>query len=1388
MADQSQEPVVAVVAADPEETADSSPRAQPRSGARRAGLYVLAFITAVLAALVVTLFTVDVGPQLRARAEQRGSSWLARPMHIGSVKALLRPGAFEFRDVVIEGLTPTDRPFLVAKRMTVSIPWWTAFSRRLVIESVEMTDWHMVVESFPQGRHNFPRVKGPPRPPRTAPKTFFTTLRQVVASRGHLTYVDHSTPWTIDTPNIHITYVRRDVRQDYGGTIAFDNGTVRVQTYEPFGATMKSRFSVSGGKLHFDQIDLLSDGAQSVLEGDVDLNNWPEQTYRIKSRIDIATQKSVFFHKDKFDAAGGAEFEGTFHYFKGGRELKGAWRTQQAQVRIGANNWGFSNVGGKVLWVPSTLEITDARASLYGGAAQFDYRILSLDQKSGPKRAVWDVQYQNLQLPELTDFLQTEGIRLDGTIRGHHKLEWPLGKWATLNGSGELFADPPAGVATMGRELPPDRLAHQLELPVEAGPFNPRAPLGYVPIAAHLAYQLGPDWITLEKSWAATEKTYVEFGGRTAYYQRSNIPFHVTSLDWQEADRVFAGVLTAFGSPTSAVPVGGSGQFDGTMLNAFAKPRIEGTFSGDHMRAFDVDWGRGTATLVVEDGYAVVSESSLVKGNAEINAVGKFSLGYPRRDGGEQVNARIRMSRWLMPDLRHAFVLDDWPVEGRVSGEYRIYGNYETPYGFGRVAVTDGVAYGEAFDRFAGPLGFEGNGVRLPSFEVQKSTGLVTGAAWVGWDGTYSFNADGSRIPVESLKLLAFPKAPLSGIMRFTASGTGTFDTPRYDVKVQIADLFVADEGIGHLNGQIGLRGELATATFDAASSRLAVSGAGRVALTEQMDADMTLRFSDTSLDPYVRFFEPRLSPFTNAVVGGTVRVSGELMDIDQLVVDARVEQLDLKLFDYQLRNKGPIELSLDRHVAEIGQLRLQGEGTELEVTGSVSLHDSTINVTASGDANLGILQGFYRDIRSSGVASLRADVSGSLSSPVFSGSAGVHNGRIRYLALPHALESVNGTLSFDAAGIRVNDVRARMAGGDVVFGGRIGINGFVPGELSLTATGENMHLRYPEGFPSSIDADLTLRGTLEAPSLSGKVTVRDAVWSRRFETNPDLFNFGGQSALALAPPAAASYIPLRLDIQIDAPSTLRIENNLARLRAKANLDLRGTYERPLLFGRAEIDRGDVLFEGNRYVVTRGTIDFSNPVRIEPYVDIEAETRVRVPGESQTYRVTIGFSGTTSRFTYTLNSDPPLPEVDIVSLLFGRPTDVQNAEVRLLDPTKGMQTETDLLKALSARLLASPISAPVGRVVEQTLGVDTVQITPVIGTETNPFAPSARLVIGKRLSNRAYLTFARPLGTTADRRDQILVIEYDQNDRLGWVVTSNGDRTFAIDFRVRHVF
>jgi autotransporter translocation and assembly factor TamB len=347
------------------------------------------------------------------------------------------------------------------------------------------------------------------------------------------------------------------------------------------------------------------------------------------------------------------------------------------------------------------------------------------------------------------------------------------------------------------------------------------------------------------------------------------------------------------------------------------------------------------------------------------------------------------------------------------------------------------------------------------------------------------------------------------------------------------------------------------------------------------------------------------------------------------------------------------------------------------------------------------------------------------------------------------------------------------------------------PGEIDLTALGQDIRLRYPEGFRSRIDADLRLRGTMAALELSGGVTVLDARYTRRFELSPDLFGRGGDTPIPGAAGGAAApgvVPPVTFDVRIVAPQgSLRVENNIARLVSSAELRLQGTYDRPLLFGQAEIDRGDLIFEGNRYVVNRGTIGFSNPSRIEPYFDFEAETRVRLPG--QTYVITVGVTGAFGAATQpivTFTSDPPLSQVDIFSLLLGETAGLENPELRSLSASQSAQSQEELLKAAGARFLGGALSAPVGRAVEQTLGLDTVQITPTFGTESDPLSPSARLIIGKRLSNRAYVTFARALGNAV--RDQSIILEYDQSERMGWVLTQTGDYSFAIDFRVRRSF
>lgn len=1349
--------------------------------ARRHGTRALALIVAVVAAALVSTIAIDLGPALRGQAERGATAYLKRSMHIGKLSARILTGEFVLDDVVIEGLKPADRPFLTAKRVTVSVPWWTVFTGELIVESVHMTDWDMVIEVFRDGKHTMPTLTPERRP--EGPRRFVTTVREVRTERGQFTFEDHGTPWGVVCRNLSVTVVR--ARGEYRGRSSFSGGTIWIQDFVPMGAAMETGFLIEGGKLHLDRIDLITDGARSQLVGDVDFTRWPEQFYQVRSRVDFPRMREMFFAGESWRLAGEGDFDGTFHLFKGGRELKGRFSSALA----GVNDYQFANLDGSLRWLPDRFEVSEATARFFGGRTAFRYELAPIGAAGGTP-ATFDATYEDVDLAAFSDFLDIEGgLRLAGRASGHNLLQWRLGRFSGHRGAGELRAQPPPGVHLVDRKLAPAVVAEADVREPEVGPFNPTRPLGYVPVGGRVTYEYGPDTVALRPSVVATPTTCVEFEGETAYGDRSRIPFHVTSADWQESDRLLAALMTAFGSPTVAVPVGGYGEFDGVLLRALRAPRVEGSFTGARMRAWDVEWGPTAGRVVIEDGYADITDGVVVDGDSRIAVDGRFSLGYPRRDGGEELDARVRVDRRPLVDLRHAFALDDYDVAGFLSGEFHLYGKYERPFGFGRMTIDEGVAYGEPFERSTGSLRFEGVGVRIDGIEMTKGSGTITGAAYLDWQGSYAFNADARRIPVERVQALVYPRAPLSGVMQFTASGNGNVDSPRYDVRGRIADLFAGDEGIGQVTGRLSVRGELLTLEVEGASPRLTVFGSGRIALTPEADAELTFRFADTSLDPYVRFFEPRLSPFTTAVASGTLRVVGELLDPAHLRVDGRVESVALELFDYRLRNDGPIELALDQNVVTIGSLeadpardrtvKLVGEGTELGLSGRLDLGTEQVAVRATGDANLGILQGFFRNLRSSGGAKVVAEATGPLRSPVFSGSAVITDGRIRHFALPHGIDAINGRISFDAGGVRMDDVTARLGGGDVRFGGRIALKGYVPSEFGLTASGERMRIRYPEGFRSELDADLTLRGPIHDPVLAGTVTVRDSVFTRRFEGSADLLSLGGEEP---ADVSAEASLPLRYNVRIIAPSTLRIENNLAKIVSSADLTLQGTYDKPRLTGRAEIERGEAILEGNRYRVTRGTFDFTNPTRIEPFFDVEAETRVRVPG--QTYRVTLRATGTADRFVPEFSSDPPLPPVDVVGLLLGEVTDLQDVEFRAL---RARERSEQALISGAARVLASPISSGVGRAVEQTLGLDSVQITPLVGDlTTQTLNPAARVTIGKRVSSRAFLTFSRALN--AAYNEQIILLEYDQSDRLSWIVSRNEDRTYALDFRVRHVF
>jgi len=241
---------------------------------------------------------------------------------------------------------------------------------------------------------------------------------------------------------------------------------------------------------------------------------------------------------------------------------------------------------------------------------------------------------------------------------------------------------------------------------------------------------------------------------------------------------------------------------------------------------------------------------------------------------------------------------------------------------------------------------------------------------------------------------------------------------------------------------------------------------------------------------------------------------------------------------------------------------------------------------------------------------------------------------------LPNGLSEINGALVFNENRLQVERLTARSGGGLLELGGFISYaNGIY---FNLTARSSDIRLRYPPGVSAMANANLRFVGTTANSLLSGDVTVT------RFGLNPR-FDFALYLARSKQPPSVpkpdSPLNNLRFDVHIVSTPELQVETSLAKVSGNVDLHLRGTAAHPVLLGKVNVIQGDVFFNNTKYHLEHGDITLTNPVRIEPVLNIEATARVRE------YDITLGFHGTLDKLSTTYTSDPPLPTGDIIALL-----------------------------------------------------------------------------------------------------------------------------------------
>jgi translocation and assembly module TamB len=226
-----------------------------------------------------------------------------------------------------------------------------------------------------------------------------------------------------------------------------------------------------------------------------------------------------------------------------------------------------------------------------------------------------------------------------------------------------------------------------------------------------------------------------------------------------------------------------------------------------------------------------------------------------------------------------------------------------------------------------------------------------------------------------------------------------------------------------------------------------------------------------------------------------------------------------------------------------------------------------------------------------------------------------------------------------------------------------------------------------------------------------------------------------------------------------------RIEWSGAQIEVDGDVRLRGTWVRPVLLGHVHLLGGQMPFRGNTYELTRGDINFANPFRLDPILNVEATSTI-----SQ-YQVTIDFSGPASRLALNYRSDPPLPDSEIIGLLaLGRTGQETGPVSQAASQSYG-----------ATALLSEAISTGLGGRIEHLFGISQFRVDPfVAGTATESNA-AARITIEQQVTRDLTITYSTNAATS--NQYQLIQVEYAVKHDLSVVFLRDINGTNGLDIK-----
>ncbi len=1223
----------------------------------------------------------------------------------------------------------TPSPLAEADQLTVRIKIVSLLHKKFDLREIILL--HPVVNLCVKkdGSTNLPT----PRTSNSSRSPFDLGIERVLIERGEIYYNDVKTPLDAELHDIQVKIGANPFAKGYDGSLSYRDGRIRYGNMKPLPHDLNSNFNANRSELTFDSLILRVASSTLALKGQI--RNYSQPSASASYTLEIHPQDVASAFRDTSVLRGDLKLTGSLEYsYKDNvplmRSLALNGHLVAGELAVSTANFRtiIRNTRGEFTLEGGNLDVPRLEADLLGGHLTTTATIQHLD--GNPITNV-RASAQAISVSETNAALRNANLKpmpLAGRVDGTAQAMW-AGSIKNIQARSNATL---TGTLTTGSSG---------TTPVEG--------------AAHLAYDGPSQTATLTSTLVRTPLTQFELNGTVGRILNLNLKAHASDL--KEVNTFVAALQNVKTSETTAaashslVNVGGTADLQLTIQGTTKDPHLRGQLTGQNLQVESTEWRSLNLNVEATQSGVSIRNGSLVNARkGYVNFTVTTGLSDWRYQPTSPISAEVTSRDLDIKKLLQAARLD-YPVSGIFSADLSLHGSQVSPAGTASVRLTQAIVYGQPLKQLS--VKATGNGEAVVSSANFNLPGAEVNANLTFYPKrkAYEVQLDAPGISIGELQPVRQKNLSIQGVLSARATGSGTIDNPQLMIAAQIPQLRVRDVTISGIKGDVSIANHEANLTLDSEVAETPVQVRGTVSLSDGHYAKATIDTKQIQIERLLALFTYRKTNGPHGILEVHASAQGPLADTARMQAEITIPTLKAGYESLQIGNTRPIHARYASSLFTLDPAELAGTDTDLKIQGQLPLKgNAPMTLAAAGNIDMQLLRLVQPDVQSSGKIQVDLRGTGSAGNPNVHGQLRVENVSMIPASSLVGVQNLNGLLEISNDQVSITQLSGESGGGQISAEGTISYRPQI--QMNVVAHAKSVRIRYQDAVRAVLDGNVNLVGTTQAATLNGRVLIDNLSFTQNF----DLATFAGQfqSETETAPTEGFGN-RVKLDVAVQTGPGLNLTSSEVSLQGQANLHVVGTAADPVIVGRAEFNSGDIFFLNGRYQIEHGLIQFQNPRRTEPVIDVRLTTTI------DQYNLTLTFRGPLDRLQTSYLSDPTLPTADIINLIARG----QTAQAAASTSSFG-----------ASSLIAKGAASRVSSQVQQLAGLSSFSIDPTLGGN-NP-DPGARIALQKRVTKNFLFTFATDVTST---QRELIQGEYRISSRWSATATRDENGGIAVD-------